>query len=497
MKKLLSKLGLPIFFLFLFVFLTFKLTSVPPGINFDESSIGYNAALISRTGNDELGNHLPVFFLTMDQKDWKRPVNIYFGAILFKILGVSYFNLRLISVIWIIIGAIFFYKLLRLFFNKYLSFIGLLIFLSSPSILIQSHLALENIAVLPFFIGWMYFLFSSEDNHQEFRLFLSGGLLGILIFAYKGMISMVPVYILISGVYLFWYGQKKSFIRQKIKNLAFFLLGLAPFILSLPIINNKYPEALFDPKTVHLQSYFDMLIVYLSSFDFSFLFGRGDSMLVHSTGRHGVFLPPTLILLILGLTTLGKNVRKEIIVIVAALVLTPAPLVLVNSVYRASRLLVFIPMFTFIFMLGLNKVLDFKRYKTKIIILLLLFSSLGWTYVDFVRYYCSNYSKKEGIENFSPDLNQAMNQLAFYAKKTNKNPYIEKGDWDYYRFDMNFFEQVYFPGGNLMIWPRDLDNFPQDAILLTGLSGEGNLKNLAIVDGQESGQKRFFIVVEK
>ncbi len=52
-----------IFFLILWFLFTYKITEVPPGINGDEASIGYNAISISQTLRDENQRLLSIFFL--------------------------------------------------------------------------------------------------------------------------------------------------------------------------------------------------------------------------------------------------------------------------------------------------------------------------------------------------------------------------------------------------------------------------------------------------
>lgn len=59
----------------------------PPGFCIDESSIAYNAHLISRTGSDEHGETWPLYFRAFG--DHKNPTYIYLLAGLFKLTGPS------------------------------------------------------------------------------------------------------------------------------------------------------------------------------------------------------------------------------------------------------------------------------------------------------------------------------------------------------------------------------------------------------------------------
>ena len=59
----------------------------PPGFCLDESSIAFNAQLISTTGHDEYDEAWPLFFKAFGE--YKNPVYIYLPAGLFKFTGPS------------------------------------------------------------------------------------------------------------------------------------------------------------------------------------------------------------------------------------------------------------------------------------------------------------------------------------------------------------------------------------------------------------------------
>src|SRR5215471_19966073 len=75
---------IPVVALALFLYLD-QLTCNPPGFYADESSIAYNAYLISTSGADEHGSRWPVYFAAFGE--YKNPVYIYLLALLFKITG--------------------------------------------------------------------------------------------------------------------------------------------------------------------------------------------------------------------------------------------------------------------------------------------------------------------------------------------------------------------------------------------------------------------------
>lgn len=480
------------FYLFIFLFLSYKILLVPPGINIDEASIGYNGSLIARNLRDQNNRLMPVFILTLDGKDWKQPLNVYTTALVFKILGRSYFNLRLVSVIFALFSSFVFYQILRLFFNEKLSFIGLLLFISSPSILLQSHLASDNIAVLPFFTLWLYFFFVYfVKSSKPVWLFAAGVCLGISLYSYKAMHAMVPVYFVLSSVYLL-----SQILKDKTKNikpLLWYFLGVVFFLLPLPWLQQHYAGAIFDPAVVYKPSFFNAAYVYLTSFDFSFLFLTGDIILIHSTGRYGMFLLPCLLLLFLGLFQMIQEKNKNYYFILFVLLLTPLLLTTVNSVYRASRLMTFIPTATFIFLLGIKRMLEMKNILAKRIILFGMAVVLVFNYGSFVAYYWTEYPKMVR-QDFTPNLDTAVNELFKLAKEKKKAAYLEKNIYFDHKDAFNFFWDIYSSGSKINLWQRDKENFPDNGLILTNIEGNQGLTNYQKITGVESDKITLYLI---
>ena len=65
----------------------YKIDQIPPSLNWDEVSIGYNAFSILKTGKDEWNQFLPVHFKAYGE--YKLPVQIYAS-----IPGIYFFGLN-------------------------------------------------------------------------------------------------------------------------------------------------------------------------------------------------------------------------------------------------------------------------------------------------------------------------------------------------------------------------------------------------------------------
>lgn len=443
--------------IFLALFFSYKITSIPTGLTVDESAFGYNAALLAKTAHDENGRFLPIFVHSTKQTDWRQPVTQYYLALIFKLFGPSIFNLRFSSVLVTIFSAFLIYYLSHRLFNKTTAVISFLTFLTTPIIMLHSHLGLDNIMPIPFTIIWLYALYSYSKNPKPKFLIYAGITLGINFYTYKGMRAVIPVWCLLTVAYLclpyltaqISYASFKNIIGKALP----FCLAVLPFFLIIPLLETKYPGAVFSGLRPQVDSLYDFFYPYLSSFDLTFLFIQGDALLFHSTGQHGMFLLSTLPFFLWGIYLSAKR-KGFSAFILAAFFLAPLFYGLVNSVHRASRLMCLIPLYVLIgsqpiYWLSVH-LKSFRPY-----IYLSAFSLLIIpNYFDFVRYYWTTYPK------FTENIFGHMDQLPSYqilaqqAQELDLKPYITS--------DINelFFEQIFFTPAPPKIHP---DQIPPQA----------------------------------
>jgi len=108
MKK---SLGLG-FILVIAAFLYFyKLAEIPSGVYVDEASVGYNAYSIFRTGRDEYGQLLPIYFRLMGS--YSPGFQIYLLAGLTRVFGLGIFLMRSIAVVTMLGSVVVFYLFVR------------------------------------------------------------------------------------------------------------------------------------------------------------------------------------------------------------------------------------------------------------------------------------------------------------------------------------------------------------------------------------------------
>lgn len=463
-----------LFFILGFFFLTFRILDVPPGINGDEAAIGYNAALVARTGRDQSGRFLPLFISTFNLTDWKQPITFYTTVLAFKLFGPSYYALRAVSVVILLISGAVIFVLTKEILGIKAGLLSLFIFLTIPSVLIQSHLALENIAPVPFIAGWLLSLTKYQKTPKIKYLILGGLFLGISLFSYPGMRLVVPVMSVLSLGFI-WYFNGGKFMKVR-RHLIIFFLTLIPFAILMFSLKNIYPGAILAynrPQTI--SSYQEFFQTYLSSFDWSFLFLKGDATPYHLTGLQGVFLLATMPLFIIGLVKIFIQKKPILYLTLFVFFLTPALFGLTGtgSIYRSSRMLAFLPSFTVIATLGVIT-LSNVRNKFRIISLILITGLIALNYIDFLQDYWFRYPTRVKSE-FNKPMHLAFEKARILSKKEHLKPYIEDtfpyGD----EIATKFFVQVYFPDG--------LDKFkigeqlPPQSVLLTGSNEPSNQQN--------------------
>ncbi len=97
--------------LFLAIVLRFFLYgSVPPSLNWDEASLGYNAYSILQTGKDEWGKSFPLTFEAFG--DFKLPGYIY-STVFIYLFGLSDFGVRFLSQFFGVLSVLFLYLIIK------------------------------------------------------------------------------------------------------------------------------------------------------------------------------------------------------------------------------------------------------------------------------------------------------------------------------------------------------------------------------------------------
>ncbi len=435
----------------LFFLLSYRLLKVPTGLTVDESAFGWNAALLSRSAHDQNGKLLPLFVSSINNSDWRQPWTQYYITVFFKIFGISIYNLRLSSVVLILLSSILLYKLvLRILDWKY-ALVSVFLFVFTPVIFMHSHLGLDNIMPIPFTLIWLTSLYQYQKYKNNKYLIYAALSLGSSFYSYKGMRAVVPVWSCLSVFYVMYLNYKpKIILINLVKKTLPFVFGILPFFIIIPYLSRLYPGAIFGGARPKLSEIYTLFYAYFSHFDINFLFIKGDNLLFHSTQKHGMMLLATAPLFFLGLYQSFRNKNFWTFI---SLSFFSAPLLfgLVDSVYRASRIQCIVPSYILICILGLNTIVKYKYSKIILVILTIL---VFLNFSSFLKYYWYTYPKF--TENIFGNMKRNESYKVFASEATSRNlpHYVDRGAYE------GFFDNIYFDNSSVILDYQEIPRVP-------------------------------------
>lgn len=390
------------------VLYSFSLQNVPVHLNQDELGFSLNAYSIAKTGFDENGRFFPLYFWHLGVM-YGTPIIVYLTSLFLLILPVSEVTIRLPSVLIAVSNVVLIYLLAKRIFNsKKLGFLAGVLLALTPIHFIQGRILLDNLYPVPFVLGWLYMLFLFLEKKNPTFVLIGSFLLGLGVHSYHAAKIMMPIYLLFTLLAVY-----KELIKKKYLILVV-LMGFALPLIPLFSWLSKYPDTLtdqvkytglYDTKLNPIQGILTLLTpetilarvsVYLSYFSPEFLFFNGDTSLIHSTRKIGVFLLPFILLIPLGIYKAIRIKSKLWFFLIAGFFTAPIAPALVGNQYRASKELIILPFAILIAIYGLQflfKLLN-NRYKL-ITFCLLIFIFLQ--FAIFIYDYFTDYKKRSYV----------------------------------------------------------------------------------------------------
>lgn len=325
----------------------FRITQVPPSLNWDEASLGYNAYSILKTGKDEFGNFLPINLRSFE--DYKPALYAYISIPSIALLDLNAFSVRLPSALFGTLTVLLIYLITKEILKplssqkslnsqnpKTLSLISAFLLTISPWHLQFSRAAFEaNLGLFWFCLAsWLLLVFLENKNYKP--LVLSGLSYLLAMYGYHSLRLIVPIFLIL--VFLVF---KKKFIKNWKPLLVSLLIS---GFLSIPLIwgffNNggqarfssvgfisqqnllnksiQYIQAdlkrsslliwIHNRRFVYLKTFLNN---YLSHFNPNFLFINGDLSPRHHISSHGMLYLFQLPLVLWGAFCLAKIPKKS------------------------------------------------------------------------------------------------------------------------------------------------------------------------------------------
>lgn len=427
-----------IFFVLLLAFglRVYKVTSIPPSLNWDETSIGYNAYSILKTGKDEWGQFMPVHFKSFGE--YKLPAQIYASIPGVAIFGLNEFGVRITPVVYGTLTVLLLYLFLHeLFKRKEISLLAAFLLAVSPWHIQLTRGSFESSFSLFWFLMAVWFLVKGLLKPKW--IILSMIPFVISVYTYNTARVFTPMFLfvfyLINAKYLI-----KNFRYALLGFLTFVILALpiVPFVLSgdasaryklvsitddkglIPRIEerrnlSKLPSLL--TKLIHNRYTYNTFYFtknYVAHFTPDFLFINGAGHRQHHVQGIGELYWVQAPFLLYGLYLLIKQKDQSLKVLLPWLFLAFVPVSMTNdSIPNALRTLIAVPVYQVFTAVGFFKVWEILKNKRQKFILISTVIILFL--INFVIY-LNNYFVKYPI-NYSRDWQYGNKQVVKYIEE--------------------------------------------------------------------------------
>lgn len=404
LHKILLSLILFIAFLLRFV----SLDTTPNGFHADEASFYVNAISIAKTGADEDGNKYPLSLSSYI--DPKPALYSYFQIPFISTLDNQILASRLPAIILSMLSLVLIYLLIREVANKNIALVTLAVLSISPWHIVVSRGTQEVISSFFFLCLSSYFLLRLFTKKDRFVLNIAIFLISSLLSMYLYHSAKVLLPLITVGLIIFYFKQSKTYIKKSLLIFLTIIIAVVGSLLiqesssrisAVGILNDKHPQALLIEQiyTLHEELPINLVRIYYNKFQaygsaiatqylgyFSpdFLFLKGGKPYRYLVPDHGLMYLIELPLLLLGLYYAIKNKRKELLLFIGIIILSPIPAALTNqetpSIIRAFPMVIGLAYFT---SMGLLEIFKLKNNLFKILILLTLFSFYIWQIIYF------------------------------------------------------------------------------------------------------------------
>ena len=212
-------------------------------INCDEAMTAINAKSIAETGHDIYGTSYPVYFegwLTGGQSAFAT----YMMALFIKILGFSTLAIRLPILIMTIVSMLFILLLVeKVFDNKYIALISILLVAINPWSIVQSQWVLDCNFFPHMLIISMYLLVTGIKDKKNVFLYGSMVSFALTLYTYGIALYIVLLFLFFTCIYLL--------VKKEITPLQILICILIFGIIATPIILMSIVN-MFDLPTIQI-----------------------------------------------------------------------------------------------------------------------------------------------------------------------------------------------------------------------------------------------------
>lgn len=354
----------------------YKVTEIPPSLNWDEVSIGYNAYSVLKTGRDEWGQFLPFFFKSYGE--YKLPVQVYGSIPGIAIFGLNDFGVRITPVIYGTLTVFLIFCLTRkIFKNSVIALISAFLLAVSPWHIQLTRASFESsFALFWVVLGLWFFIKGFEKNIWWIISMIP---FALAVYTYNSARFFVPAFLIFLAVLFREEALKsKKMVILSVTFFAVLLIPMVPFVISgegsaryklvsvaddpglVPRINEQrglstltqpLPRLIHNKYTYLTSSYISN---YLAHFTPNFLFINGAPHKQHHVQNIGELYYFQAPFLLLGLLLVIKKQEKFRWLIIGWILIAYIPVSVTNdSIPHALRTLIAVPTYQFLSAYGI------------------------------------------------------------------------------------------------------------------------------------------------
>jgi hypothetical protein len=304
---------------------------LPNGFSYDEAAYAYNAYSLRQTGADEFGNQWPLFLKSYGE--YKPALLSYLLMPLFIYSYPSITSLRIVMVLFSLVGLIASYHLFRKLFNDSIAALISTAFMAlSPWHIHYSRLLLDPI------LGFSLMLIGFSLMLADHKYYKTTGLISLVMsmYAYNAQRLIVPFMLMVIAIVKYY--QRNSHKNEHPPAFFAFMLSLlvsvtllsgdggarvrdTSFInyesLSNQVHENWYRSQVSNVINSRLISNKAVIVIFdaiqrnLKHVQSDFLFFDGNISPRHGSNRHGNLLLFSLPLIFMGLIVVFSNLKQK------------------------------------------------------------------------------------------------------------------------------------------------------------------------------------------
>ena len=392
-----------------------QIGSVPPGLNVDEVSEGYNAYSILKTGKDRYGMFMPITFKSYGS--YQPPLYTYLTVLPVYIFGSTVFAVKVVSLISGILVVIFTFFIIREFLitkNDKTSLIAALVITISPWAIFFSRMATEASVSLTLFVIGFYLLLRSIKNASFFVLACL--FMGVSTHAYYSERIVSLLFLL--GFVVVYRGKLLSQKKWLLWGLTVFAITQLPHLFILN--SGAFTRRLNQVSYLSLSSFEangtafkdilfgrvmfivrEFLSQYLTYFSPRSLFFEPDDQVARSIPNLSVFYIWMIAPWVFGFRYLIKN-RGNFLVknLIILMLIAPIPAALSTDPFYTLRVFVLLWFFSIVISIGSSQLLE--KIKSHFLKLFVIFILTIFSLATFYIHYFALYKHERGeTVNFS------------------------------------------------------------------------------------------------